>query len=58
MNFKNIVQIIIIALFGCLISTSIAKENVISKDSKVIKYASDPNGMIVATIKATVNKEI
>jgi len=28
MNFKNIVQIIIIALFGCLISTSIAKENI------------------------------
>ena len=30
----------------------------LSKDSKVIKYASDPKGMIVATINATVNKEI
>ena len=26
-------------------------------DSKVIKYASDPNGIIVATVKATINNE-
>jgi hypothetical protein len=26
-------------------------------DNRVIKYASDPNGIIVATVKATINNE-
>ena len=41
------------------IETTINKNKLLysPKDSKVIKYASDPKGIIVATVKATTNSE-